>query len=254
MPIGGIGGGSIGRGFHGEFCRYHMIPGIYHHEIVFANQFIVSIRKKGRNVYQQVLSPYYPSSQTFSYLSSWNWGFNGEFGRYCALYPQSWTTYDLPGQNVILMCRQISPVIPHNYKDSSFPAAVFVWTVVNKNSEPIDLSLTFTFKNGIGCKETDNAGGCWTETFTNNQDDITVKGVSIHQIFRETMPCSYNIAATESESITVTRSLAFDPCGSGEDLWNDLLQSGKLSSSEGIFLFFLTLFKLESLVYFLGIY
>ena len=37
-PIGGIGCGTIGRGFRGEFCRFQFIPGIYQYEVVDANQ------------------------------------------------------------------------------------------------------------------------------------------------------------------------------------------------------------------------
>lgn len=37
-PIGGIGCGTIGRGFCGEFCRFQMIPGMYKYHIVEANQ------------------------------------------------------------------------------------------------------------------------------------------------------------------------------------------------------------------------
>lgn len=36
-PIGGIGCGTIGRGYRGEFCRFQMIPGIYEHTVVPAN-------------------------------------------------------------------------------------------------------------------------------------------------------------------------------------------------------------------------
>lgn len=57
-PIGGIGGGTIGRGYKGEFCRYSVIPGVYNYETVLANQFIVTIRNtNGKTIYQQVLSP-----------------------------------------------------------------------------------------------------------------------------------------------------------------------------------------------------
>jgi non-lysosomal glucosylceramidase len=49
-------------------------------------------------------------------LRSWNGAFPKENGHYQALYPQSWTTYDLPGQNVRLLCKQLSPVIPHDYQ------------------------------------------------------------------------------------------------------------------------------------------
>ncbi|KAG1650766.1 Non-lysosomal glucosylceramidase [Nymphon striatum] len=233
VPIGGIGSGSIGRGFRGEFCRYHMIPGIYHHEIVHANQFIVSIRKNGRQVYQQVLSTYSPSKKTFSSLSSWNWGYNGEFAKYRALYPQSWTTYELPGQNVTLECQQISPVIPHNYKDSCLPIGIFIWTIHNHDSQPLEVSITFTFKNGIGCNKIDQSGGCWTEPFTENYDGFKVKGVSLHQKFNLTMQATYNIAATATDSVSVSHCKYFDPRGTGEGIWKDLLADGKLTSEEG---------------------
>lgn len=34
-----------------------------------------------------------------------------------------------PDPELKVSCRQISPFIPHNYRDSSLPAAVFVYTV-----------------------------------------------------------------------------------------------------------------------------
>lgn len=34
-----------------------------------------------------------------------------------------------PDPDLKIVCRQISPIIPHNYKESSFPVAVFTYTV-----------------------------------------------------------------------------------------------------------------------------
>lgn len=57
VPIGGIGAGTIGRGFRGEFCRYQLRPGIYNYETIHGNQFIVCVRDtNGLIVYQKVLS------------------------------------------------------------------------------------------------------------------------------------------------------------------------------------------------------
>lgn len=59
VPLGGIGGGSIGRGFAGQFCRFQMRPGIYEYHSVNANQFIVTIRNgQGKTLFQSVLSKY----------------------------------------------------------------------------------------------------------------------------------------------------------------------------------------------------
>ena len=55
-PCGGLGSGTIGRGFRGEFCRFQMVPGIYEYNTVPANQFIVTIHSsKGDCLYQSVL-------------------------------------------------------------------------------------------------------------------------------------------------------------------------------------------------------
>lgn len=74
-------------------------------------QFTVCLRCKGQTIYQQVLSVERPSS-----LQGWNWGYCGHYAFYHALYPRAWLVYELPGQSVVLTCRQVSPVIPHDYK------------------------------------------------------------------------------------------------------------------------------------------
>ena len=43
-PIGGIGCGTIGRGYKGEFCRFQMSPGLYHYKEVEANQVCVALQ------------------------------------------------------------------------------------------------------------------------------------------------------------------------------------------------------------------
>lgn len=59
VPIGGIGGGTIGRGFAGEFQRFQMRPGIYETNVVHADQFIVTIRDENdKTIFQSLLSTY----------------------------------------------------------------------------------------------------------------------------------------------------------------------------------------------------
>lgn len=57
VPIGGIGAGTIGRGFAGEFHRFQMRPGLYENNVVHANQFIVTIRDgTDKTIFQSLLS------------------------------------------------------------------------------------------------------------------------------------------------------------------------------------------------------
>ncbi|XP_045109559.1 non-lysosomal glucosylceramidase-like isoform X1 [Portunus trituberculatus] len=228
VPLGGIGSGTIGRGFRGEFCRYQMVPGIYEYQTVTANQFIVTIRDpKGKTLYQKVLSV---QSQPKKGLESWEWGFNAADGLYCGLYPRSWTVYNIKEQGIRLICRQISPVIPHNYKDSCLPVGAFIWNIENYNPEPRDVSITFSFKNGTGGSE-DKEGECWSEVFEQEVEETQVKGVVLHQTLR-TLNLRYCLAVKERPEVSVTRSPGFDPLGSGESLWNDLKIDGELDTSD----------------------
>lgn len=194
VPIGGIGTGTIGRSYTGEFTRFQMIPGIYEHEACEANMFTVCIRKKCHTVYQQALCTKRSKLKGFK---SWNMAYCGDNATYYALYPESWTIYDLPGQHVRLTCHQISPVIPHNYKDSSLPVGLFEWTVENKNKEDIELSLMFTWQAGSSTDKfqlTDVSSHSF-ENYANY--NTSVSGCVIKQKLRD-IPLEYCIAAKNS--------------------------------------------------------
>uniref|UniRef100_A0A8D3EFP3 Non-lysosomal glucosylceramidase n=1 Tax=Scophthalmus maximus TaxID=52904 RepID=A0A8D3EFP3_SCOMX len=225
-PLGGIGGGTITRGWRGEFCRWQLNPGMYHYKTVTADQFTVCLRRGGQTVYQQVLSVERPPT-----LQGWNWGYCGEYAFYHALYPRAWTVYHLPGQNVTLTCRQISPVIPHDYQDSSLPVAVFVWDVENKNDHDLDVSIMFTVVNGSGHKN-DKGGGHWNEPFHLEKEGQAVSGVLLHHR-TAVNPYTLCIAAREQSDREVSHQTAFSPKGTCGDLWSDLITDGRLDSPTG---------------------
>ncbi|XP_065059561.1 non-lysosomal glucosylceramidase-like [Rhopilema esculentum] len=166
VPLGGIGAGAITRGWKGDFNRWQLHPGIYERNSVDVNQFTVCIRKNKKTVYQHVLSPNAPSGKLNceKTLQGWKWNFHGGHAVYHALYPRAWTVYEIPEHKVRLTCRQVSPVFPHEYKDTSLPVGVFVWTVENLGNEEIEVSIMFTFQNGTG-GPSDEAGGHYNEAF-----------------------------------------------------------------------------------------
>eukprot|EP00794_Sanderia_malayensis_P009762 gene9762-10761_t len=167
VPIGGIGAGTIGRGWKGDFNRWQLHPGIYERNSVDVDQFTVCIRRKNKTVYQHVLSPNCPSGtlNCEKTLQGWKWNFPGGHAVYHALYPRAWTIYEIPEHKVRLTCRQISPVFPHDYKDTSLPVGMFVWTVENLGKEDIDVTIMFSFQNGDGGPH-DSRGGHFNEGFT----------------------------------------------------------------------------------------
>ncbi|XP_068685354.1 non-lysosomal glucosylceramidase-like isoform X1 [Montipora capricornis] len=229
---------------------------MYNYTYVEANQFIVCVRKKGRTTYQAVLSPNRPNGVLCGRsLQGWNWGFNGAHATYHALYPRAWTIYYLPGQNIRLVCRQISPVFPNDYKDTSLPAAVFVWEVENNNDEEVEVSIMFSFQNSDGTPN-DVSCGHYNESFTcklgshssgeNNVLDkrnsfkgsvssSEVTGVLLHHK-HPSQPYTFGIAAKAQHqagrnTITVTTKTAFDAQTPCRRVWEDFLDDGKLNST-----------------------
>ena len=91
-------------------------------------------------------------------LAAWESNLDASKCQFTGLYPRSWSEYDLTEHGVKLVCRQVSPVIPHEYKDSSLPCAVFVWTIENVCDKNRKVSIAFTFKNGTGTKKQDSEG------------------------------------------------------------------------------------------------
>jgi len=128
----------------------------------------------GETSVSSVLSPVRPQNRRL--MKSWNYGITGKASTNSSLYPQSFTQYREPDgfflfffspsfffffetfsplrfsptDKVVLTCRQVSPFLPHNYKESSYPCGVFEWFIENNHDEQADVSLLFTFQNGIG--------------------------------------------------------------------------------------------------------
>ena len=70
VPLGGLGGGAIGRGYRGDFRRWSLHPGKYINHIVQGNQFSVRVERDG-HVHAQVLSIF--DGDTAHNMSSWKW-------------------------------------------------------------------------------------------------------------------------------------------------------------------------------------
>ncbi|KAK4884164.1 hypothetical protein RN001_000435 [Aquatica leii] len=227
VPIGGIGGGSIGRGFRGEFCRYQLIPGEYEYNTVEANQFIVTIKDTSNNtLFQSLLSTF---KRKHNYLKSWEQLLDANKCNYTGLYPRSWTEYDLSDYGIKLSCRQVSPIIPHNYKDSSLPCAMFIWSVENVCKEERRVTITFTFKNGTGDKRDKNSP-CSTKSFSY----LDSSGVVLYNTINK-MPCAFAIAAKVRNNANISKCLLFDPNSDGSIPWNQLYENGcfdKFSKNE----------------------
>ncbi|KAI0986148.1 hypothetical protein GJ496_010981 [Pomphorhynchus laevis] len=228
VPIGSLGSGSIDRSIFGDFLRMRLFPGQRHSDYLDGCMFIATIRQNDKLLCQYSLckepslTSRHLSLQTFSYIPS-------EYTHYYALYPRSWTVYKIPNI-ATLMVRQLSPVIPHNYDDSSIPACSFEWSIVNCSSDKDDLEISITF--------------CWKSDFDDiptNQDFINnktgckgvtscgkIKGCSI----------SFGIMSESQEfpnSISCLRNVSLEILAEARLFWKDLQNNGCLSDTNSVY-------------------
>lgn len=236
VPLGGLGGGTVTRGFRGDFVRWQLQAGMVHYGALAADQFSLWAQRPGQPARAIVLNPR-PAPRDS--LASWGWGLPPEKGAYYALFPRAWTVYEEPLPGLRLTCRQISPVIPHNYRESSFPVGVFVWTVENCDESDAEVSILFTFQNGVG-KANDLAGGHSNHAF--RAEDAL--GVELHHIHRQPRPrqkghapsffkdpLTFAIAARADSDVHLTAYTRFSTNGNGAAPWNDFAADGLLEDN-----------------------
>ncbi|TKW08144.1 hypothetical protein SEVIR_6G009600v4 [Setaria viridis] len=233
VPLGGIGAGSIGRSYRGYFQQFQIFPVTNEEKPILANQFSAFISRPNGKKYSTVLSA--PTADLLkgvdkAGIGSWDWKLKEDKCTYHALFPRSWTVYDgVPDPEIKIACRQISPFIPHNYKESSFPAAVFTFTVHNSGSTPADVTLLFTWANSVGGKS--ELTGNHSNSKMKDRDGVS--GVLLHhRTAGGHPPVTFAIASQETDGVgvSVCPSFTMGPSSSGgftaTDMWDQIKKHG----------------------------
>jgi non-lysosomal glucosylceramidase len=248
VPLGGIGAGAIGRGWRGDFRRWQRRPGITQHGAVWADQFSLFVQRPGQPGQAQVLFPGRPGDKT---LAAWQWGMDASQATYHALFPRAWTVYQEPLPGIRLTCRQLSPVIPHNYRETSFPVGHFLWQIENNGPGTAAVSLMCTWQNGMGTAN-DLAGGHSNRAFclpvSEADGHAQAIGVELRHIQHQgraylvgqqpdqqeifELPLAFALAALAGDGVDVTSRTRFDPLGGGGELWRDFAVDGRLDGSD----------------------
>ncbi|KMZ76241.1 hypothetical protein ZOSMA_105G00720 [Zostera marina] len=236
VPLGGIGAGSIGRSFKGNFQRWQLFPGTWEEKPILANQFSVFLKRDNCQTRSTVLSPGNEEllkQHTDSGIGSWDWNLNGSDCTYHALYPRSWTVYEgVPDTKFKIIGRQISPIIPHNYKQSSLPVAVFTYTLINSGETSAEATLLFTWANSVG------GNSEFTGNHYNSKMMVQdgVHGVLLnHRTASGEPPVTFAVAAQETADVHISECPLFSISGDTEgftasDMWDEIKKHGSFDS------------------------
>lgn len=239
-PVGGFGSGTFSRSYRGDFARWHIKAGVHKYFPVYSNQFAMYQQTEGDpQGTARVLMTDHPSDKT---LSTWQWDYPVAAGEYAALYPKSWFDYRWNQFPARVVLEQFSPVLPNNYRESSYPVAIYLWHAENPAGKPITVSILLSWTNMAG----------WFRTFTRDFQGAPNQGN--HNEFAEEKVASglmkgivfdrnragsapreadgeFAIAAIESQGVQVSYQASFPADGDGKAVWGHFAKDGRLADN-----------------------
>jgi non-lysosomal glucosylceramidase len=239
-PVGGFGAGTFSRSYRGRFERWHIKTGTHKFQDVPANQFAVFAQPEGGAPVSMALSVGRPQNGA---LGSWNWGYPVGDGEYAALYPKSWFTYGTKALPVKLTVEQFSPILPDNYKETSYPVALYNWTAENPTSKPLTVSILFSWTNMVGwfrdpshtfdgALNQQNTNRFVTETPDGDPSRGPISGIVFDRMrpgpVTEEWDGQFAIATQPGVGAEVTYLGAYLANSDGADVWNSFSKDGRL--------------------------
>lgn len=240
-PVGGFGSGTFSRTYRGDFSRWHLKTGVHKYETVDANQFAMYQKSEGASAgVAQVLSATHPHNQS---LSAWKWDYPVGAGDYYALYPKSWYDYRWDRFPAHVVLEQFSPILPNNYRESSYPVAVYRWHAENPTDHAVTVSVMLSWANMLG----------WFNSFSRdlssrrnhgNRNHFatepqgttgTMKGLVFDRNHfgpvENEWDGQFAIAALESPGVEVSHFTTFNPGDDGKRVWESFARDGTLGGN-----------------------
>lgn len=240
--MGGFGAGTFSRTYRGDFARWHIKAGVHTYQAVYANQFAMFQKAEGATEgVARVLFTDHPANRE---LSSWAWDYPVGAGDYFALYPKSWFDYRWEKFPAHVILEQFSPILPGNYRESSYPVAVYRWHAQNPTERAVTVSILLSWTNMLG----------WFRSFSHdfrgalNQGNHnrfaseslgnagTMKGIVFD---REHVRGTENewdgqiaITTLEMQGVEVSYQTTFEADGNGKTVWEPFAKEGRLANGD----------------------
>lgn len=235
-PLGGFGAGTLARTMYGDFAVWHLINGKHIYEPVRGCNFAVYQKHKNKT-YATALN-----HNPYSVFPSWKYLAKKSDSVYAAQYPKSWYQYTQFPATVTI--EQFSPVLPHNYTETSYPLGCFLVQLENKTQEVIDTSVLLSWENMVGWTakhKTTNKGvtdyifdRTKKQRLNTRTEAYEYKGIVFsgeHHEDPDSLNGEFCIAAREIEGAKVYFCSSFDSNGDGHEVWDSFSTNGTLKDS-----------------------
>ena len=241
-PVGGFGAGTFSRTYRGDFARWHIKAGVHKYQTIYANQFSMFQKTEGES--ESIARVLFTDQPQGRELSSWEWNYPVGAGDYYALYPKSWFDYRWDKFPAHVVVEQFSPILPDNYRESSYPVAVYRWHAENPTTRPVTISILFSWTNMLG----------WSRSFApdfsgarneGNHDRFasrslgtagTMKGIVFDHNRVGTVQNEWDgqlaIATLETPGVEVSYQSTFVADGDGREVWEPFARDGRLANND----------------------
>jgi uncharacterized protein (DUF608 family) len=236
IPLGGVGAGNFMYNLCGSFGPWQLKTGRYEERFLTQAAFHVREEVAGGEVKARTLA-------TDDVLPAWPRLNPGE-GEYHALFPKGWFTYK--GFSSDMSMQFFSPVIKDNYRETSYPAALFLFKLHNPAKTRTKLSVMFTFPNapytgpqntpmareqGAGAEKTARERyGLANKVMENQKTGVTAVLMQAHDAKNspETEGSEWCIATNHA----ATYVPSWDGNGDGTDIWKGFTAEGVLANQD----------------------
>ncbi|KEF42928.1 MAG: hypothetical protein ER33_03415 [Cyanobium sp. CACIAM 14] len=271
MPLGGFGAGCIGRAPDGSFNLWHLDGGEHWFGVIPDCQFaLFESDGTGRRAHALATAPVGDATRGDTPgkgggpppLGAWQWypasTPERSTGTVAARYPVcAWNHTGVFTAEV--SAEAFSPILPGDYLRTSYPVAVFRWSLRNPGDAPLDLSLLLSWRNTVGWfTNTDPAAtvhfrddGSPEHNYvpaigaTEGQRNRCVEAPGLRGILLEGMPSDPigegqgqwclavpDAATPGMEAVEVFRCSRWDPSGTGAELWEPFSRDGSIPESD----------------------
>jgi non-lysosomal glucosylceramidase len=242
-PVGGFGAGTFSRTYRGDFARWHIKAGVHKYQTVWANQFAMYQKSQDGDSVAQVLTTAHPDG---SELSSWKWDYPVGAGEYYALYPKSWYDYRWEKFPAHVVLEQFSPVLPNNYRESSYPVAVYRWHAENPTDKTVTVSILLSWANMLGWFsdfQHDMKGALNPGNHNRFVDESGigghVKGIAFERLspkgVQNESTGQWAIASVQSPGVDITYQTTFVPAA-GQEVWDPFSKDGRLANDNRVWI------------------
>lgn len=235
-PLGGFGAGTFSRTMYGDFSVWHLLNGKHIYEPLPGCNFAVYQKHKNKT-YATALN-----HNPYGVFSSWKYLADKKHSTYAAQYPKSWYKYtELPATVTI---EQFSPILPHNYTETSYPVACFMVQFENTTTEVVDTSILLSWENmvGWGAQHKTTTQGVTDYQFTKPKNQRSNSRTEAYEykgiVFSgqdnndpDALNGEFCIAAREIEGAKVYFCTTFDSTGDGHEIWESFSVNGTLKDS-----------------------